>query len=154
MRNLGGYILVAKLASVLSAVGLSVGSTSLVTLVAAIGGPVTLAIGLAALLTLSVWALLGESWQSRLAKKIANILTEKEFLKKVENGVNSFWEQTWRAFEAGANEIERKFAQYLLTNEQLFSDEQENSRAKIEATLKVLEELKDFSAGIPWRSPA
>ena len=154
MGNLGGYILVAKIASVLSAVGLSVGSTSLVTLVAAIGGPVTLAIGLASLLTLGVWALLGESWQSRLAKKLAKLLAEKEFLKKAENGVNSFWDQTWQAFEAGSNEVERRFGQYLLTNQQLLSDEEEGSREKIEATLKILEDLKDFFAGIPWRSPA
>jgi transcriptional regulator with XRE-family HTH domain len=150
--NLGGYILVAKLASVLSAVGLGVGSTSLVTFVAAIGGPVTLAIGLASLLTLGIWALLGESWQSRLAKKISKVLADKEFLKRVEQGVNSFWEQTWRAFEAGANEIEKKFGQYLLTNEQLLSDEEEGSKEKIEATIRVLEDLKDFFAGIPWRS--
>jgi hypothetical protein len=136
----------------LSAVGLGVGSTSLVTFVAAIGGPVTLAIGLASLLTLGIWALLGESWQSRLAKKISKVLADKEFLKKVEQGVNSFWEQTWRAFEAGANEIEKKFGQYLLTNEQLLSDEEEGSKEKIEATIRVLEDLKDFFAGIPWRS--
>jgi len=154
MGNLGGYILVAKLASVLSAVGLGVGSASLVTFVAAIGGPVTLAIGLASLITLGLWALLGESWQSRLAKKIAKILADKEFLKKVEEGVNSLWEQTWRAFEAGANEVEKKFGQYLLTNEQLLSDEEEGSKEKIEATIKALEELKDFFAGIPWRSPS
>jgi transcriptional regulator with XRE-family HTH domain len=154
MGNLGGYILIAKLASVLSAVGLGVGSTSLVTFVAAIGGPVTLAIGLASLITLGLWALLGESWQSRLAKKIEKILADKKFLTKVEEGVNSLWEQTWRAFEAGADEVAKKFGQYLLTNEQLLSDEEEGSREKIEATIKALEELKDFFAGIPWRSPS
>jgi transcriptional regulator with XRE-family HTH domain len=153
MGNLGGYILVAKLASILSAVGLGVGSTSLVTFVAAIGGPVTLAIGLASLLMLGVWALLGSSWESRLAKKMEKLLSEKEFLKKVEAGVNAFWEQTWQAFEKGANEVEKKFGQYLLTNEQLLKDEKEGSREKIEATISKLEDLKDFFAGIPWRSP-
>jgi hypothetical protein len=36
----------------------------------------------------------------------------------------------------------------------LLSDEEEGSKEKIEATIKALEELKDFFAGIPWRSPS
>jgi hypothetical protein len=153
MGNLGGYILVAKLASVLSAVGLGVGSTALVTFVAAIGGPVTLAIGLASLITLGIWGLLADSWQKRLAKKIAKTLEDNSFLKKYEEGVNAFWEQTWRAFEAGADGIDKRFKQYLSTNEQLVDDAKGGSKEKIEATISVLEELRDFFAGIPWRSP-
>lgn len=154
MGNLGGYILVAKLASVLSAVGLGVSSVGLVTFVAAIGGPVTLAIGLASLLTLGVWALLSDSWQRRLAKKFAKTLDEQGFLKKYEEGVNAFWDQTWSAFEAGADGIDKKFGQYLSTNEQLVNDAKGGSKEKIEKTIETLEELRDFFAGIPWRSPA
>jgi hypothetical protein len=151
MGNLGGYILVEKLASVLSAVGLSVGSASLVSLVSALGGPVTLAVGFAALLTLGAWMLLGESWQSRLAKKIEKLLRENGFLGKVEQAINSFWDQTWDAFEAGAREVEKKFNQYISVNDQLLNDEQSGSKEKIEATIRELENLRDFFAGIPWR---
>lgn len=154
MGNLGGYILVAKLASVLSAVGLGIGSASLVSFVAAIGGPVTLAIGLASIITLGVWALLGDSWQRRLAKKIAKTLEENASLKKYEEGVAAFWEQTWHAFEAGADGMNAKFDQYLVANEQLIDGAKGGSREKIEATIRSLEELRDFFAGIPWRSPA
>ena len=154
MGNLGGYILVAKLASVLSAVGLGVGSTALVTFVAAIGGPVTLAIGLASLITLGVWALLSDSWQRRLAKKFAKTLEDHGFVKKYEEGVNAFWEQSWRAFEAGADGVDRRFGQYLATNEQLVDDAKGGSKERIERTIQTLEELRDFFAGIPWRSPA
>jgi hypothetical protein len=153
MGNLGGYILVAKLASVLSAVGLSVGSSAAVSFVAAIGGPVTLAIGLASILALGFWALFGEDWQTRLAKKIAKTLQDKNFLPTTESGVDKFWDQTLLAFQAGADEIERKFGEYVETNSQLLRDEEQNSRAKIEATILKMEELKDFFGGIPWRSP-
>lgn len=153
MGNLGGYILVAKLASVLSVVGLGVGSSALVTFVAAIGGPVTLAIGLASLITISVWGLFADSWQQRLAKKIAKTLGENNFLGRYEQGVNAFWEQTWTAFEAGADEIEKRFGDYLSTNEQLVDDEKGGCKEKIEATIRILEELRDFFAGVPWRSP-
>ena len=54
MGNLGGYILVAKIASVLSIAGFGIGSGSLVTLVSLIGGPVTLAVGLASVLALGI----------------------------------------------------------------------------------------------------
>ena len=154
MGNLGGYILVAKLASVLSAVGLGVGSVGAVSFVAAIGGPVTLAIGLALILALGFGMLFGEDWQTRLSKKIAKTLQEKNFLNTTETGVNRFWDQTLSAFQAGADEIERKFDEYIEANSQLLRDEEQNSREKIEATLQKMEELKDFFGGIPWRSPA
>ena len=151
MGNLGGYILVAKLASVLSMVGLSIGSTSLVTLVASLGGPVTLGIGMATLCTLGAWMLLGESWQSRLAKKIEKLMRDNGFVAKAEQAVNTFWEQTWNAFESGAKEVENKYGQYIVANEQLLRDEKIGSKDKIEATIHELEGLKDFFAGIPWR---
>ena len=152
MGNLGGYILVAKLASVLSALGLGIGSTTAVSFVAALGGPITLAVGLAVLGALGVWALFGESWQSRLSKKISKILHDNKFIEKNEQGANTFWNQTLTAFEAGADETEEKFEKYLSVNEALVSDEAYISRKKIEDTLSVMEGLKDFFGGIPWRS--
>lgn len=151
MGNLGGYILVAKLASVLSIVGLGVGSTSLVTFVAAIGGPVTLAIGIAAVLTLGSWNLFGEDWKSRLAKKISKTLRDKKLLERIEERGDAFWESTWKAFELGAEALETKFAEYLTRNTELL--EGEDSQAKIEAAIAALEDLRDFFGGIPWRLP-
>jgi hypothetical protein len=151
--NLGGYILVAKLASVLSAVGLGVSSVGLVSFVAATGGPVAWSIGLAILTAWGVWSLFEKSWERGLAKKIAKKLEETQFLRKCEDSVNTYWEQTWKAFEAGADAIEKKFYQYLLANEQLLDDAKGGSRERIEATIQSLEELRDFFAGIPWRSP-
>jgi hypothetical protein len=152
MGNLGGYILVAKLASVLSFAGLGVGSGSLVTLVASLGGPITLAVGIAAVLAMGVWSLTGESWESRLAKKIAKTLKEKNLLEKIETKSNAFWDNTREAFTLAATELERKFGEYLAANVRLLHDT--NSRQKIEEVIAVLEDLRDFFGGIPWRSPA
>jgi transcriptional regulator with XRE-family HTH domain len=151
MGNLGGYILVAKLASVLSALGLGVGSTAAVSFVAALGGPITLAVGLASIFALGIWALFAESWQSRLSKKLSKTLRDKNFIEKTAQGTNAFWDQTLTAFETGANETERKFEEYLSANEALVSDDAETSRTKIDSTLRVMEGLKDFFGGIPWR---
>lgn len=151
MGNLGGYILVAKLASVLSIAGLGIGSTGLVSFVAAIGGPVTLAVGLASVLALGIWSLFGEDWRSRLAKKIAKTLQEKGLLSNIKEKSNSFWESTWIAFEKGADAIEEKFAEYIAKNEELL---QGNSKEKIQAAIVSLEDLRDFFGGIPWRASA
>ncbi len=151
MGNLGGYILVAKLASVLSIAGLGVGSTGLVTLVAAIGGPVTLAVGIATVLTMGIWSLFGEAWESRLAKKISKTLQEKGLLEKIQEKSDAFWDTSWTAFEHGADAIEEKFAEYLARNETLLNDK--DSHKKIEAAVAALEDLRDFFGGIPWRLP-
>jgi hypothetical protein len=106
---------------------------------------------MATLCTLGAWMLLGESWQSRLAKKIEKLVRDNGFVAKAEQAVNTFWEQTWNAFDNGAKEVEKKYSQYIVANEQLLRDEQIGSKDKIEATIRELESLKDFFAGIPWR---
>ena len=151
MGNLGGYILVAKLASVLSIAGFGVGSSGLVTFVAAIGGPVTLAVGLASVLALGMWGLFGEDWRSRLAKKIAKTLQEQGLLSNIREKSDAFWESTWTAFETGADAIEEKFAEYITKNEELLRG---NSKDKIQAAIVSLEDLRDFFGGIPWRASA
>lgn len=151
MGNLGGYILVAKLASVLSVAGLGIGSGGLITFVSAIGGPITLAVGIAAVLAAGLWKYFGEAWQSRLAKKISKTLQEKGLLEKIEEKGDAFWKSTWTAFELGADAIEEKFTQYLDANERLLNDK--DSRKKLEATIATLEDLRDFFGGIPWRLP-
>jgi transcriptional regulator with XRE-family HTH domain len=152
MGNLGGYILVAKLASVMSIAGFGIGSGSLVTFVSLIGGPVTLAVGLASVLALGIWSVFGEDWKARLAKKIAKTLQEKGLLDKVRERSDSFWDTTWTAFEAGADAIEEKFAEYLKKNEELLKDK--DSQQKLEVAITTLEDLRDFFGGIPWRASA
>ena len=96
----GGYILVAKFASVLSIAGLGIGSSGLVSLVAAIGGPVTIAVGLAAVLAVGIWKWFGEDWQKRLAKQIAKKLQQEKLLEKIEIKANAFWDSSWGGIRA------------------------------------------------------
>lgn len=155
LGNLGGYIIVAKLVSLLSAIGISVGGTAAATsLVAALGGPVTLAIGLGALLALGAWALFGDSWQRRLAKKIAKTLEEKKMMEKLSAATEKYWTDTRAAFESGAEEVERKYKDYLRSMRELVGDNATASRERIESLLHHMEELRDFFGAIPWRSGA
>ncbi len=147
--NLGGYILVAKLASVMTAVGVGVGSGALVTFVAAIGGPVTLTIGLAAALALGIWSLFGDDWQTRLAKKLSKSLEEQDYIKLMRENTAKYWDDALLGFEIGASSVESSFDTYLEKNEQLVRDRE--SKQRIEQAIVKLEELGDFFDGIPWR---
>ncbi|MFM6395585.1 MAG: DNA-binding protein, partial [Planktothrix sp.] len=72
LGNLGGYILVAKLVSLLSALGISIGggTAAVISFVATIGGPLTLGIALSVALASLIFGLFGEAWQSCFAKRL------------------------------------------------------------------------------------
>lgn len=95
LGNLGGYILVAQLVSLLSALGIgfgfSGGTAGVIAFVAAIGGPIVLAIGLAAVLAFSIWGLFGESWQKRLAKETVKYFIAQKVCEKFTEGINQYW---------------------------------------------------------------
>ena len=150
MGNLGGYILVAKFAGVLAALGIGVSSAGLVGIVAAIGGPAIIGVGIALLVGKVFSALFGEAWQRTLAKKIVKNLQEKGLEEKLRKAVSLYWDDTLEGFGTGAAAVEHQYAQYVKSLKHLLLDT--NSRAEIEGLMGRLEELKDFFAGIPWRS--
>jgi transcriptional regulator with XRE-family HTH domain len=151
LGNLGAYILVAKFVSLLSALGISIGGgvATVVTLVAAIGGPITLGISLIAAAASLGWALFGESWERRLAKKIVSHFEEQQVLDKFLQGSDEYWQDTTKAFERGANAVEEQFQEYIQHLREICSDD-ETSKEKIENLLFLFGELKGFFAGIPW----
>jgi transcriptional regulator with XRE-family HTH domain len=150
MGNLGGYILVAKFAGVLAALGIGINSAALVGIVAAIGGPAIIGVGIALLVGKVFSALFGEAWQRTLAKKIVKNLQEKGLEEKLRKAVSRYWDDTLDGFGTAAAAVERQYAEYVKTLRHLLLDT--NSRTEIEALIGRLEELKDFFAGIPWRS--
>jgi transcriptional regulator with XRE-family HTH domain len=155
LGNLGGYIILAKFVSLLSAIGISVGGTgAAASMVALIGGPITLAIGLGALLALGAWALFGDSWQRRLAKKIAKTLEDNHLLDKLTAAADQYWTDTRSAFDQGADEVERKYQQYIENLRSLLGDDAVRSRERIERLIANMEALKDFFGAIPWRCTA
>lgn len=151
LGNLGAYILVAQFVSLLSVLGISIsgGVATAVAFVAAIGGPITLAIGLFAAAAASIWALFGESWERRLAKKIVSHFEKEQVLDKFFKGSDEYWQDTAKAFDRGANTTEEKFQEHI-QHVQEISRNDEASRKKIENIVSLLKKLKDFFAGIPW----
>ncbi|MEA5572805.1 dynamin family protein [Calothrix sp. UHCC 0171] len=152
LGNLGAYILVAKFVSLLSALGISIsgGVATVVSFVAAIGGPITLGIGLLAAVFSLGLALFGESWERRLAKKIVGHFEEQKVLDKFLQASDEYWQDTAKAFEKGANAVEEEFQEYIQHLRELCSNE-EASREKVENILLLLRKFKTFFAEIPWR---
>ena len=151
LGNLGGYILVAKLVSLLSALGISIGggTAAVISFIAVIGGPIVLGIALAAGLASLIFGLFGEAWQSRLAKQIVKYFEEQDICGKLLTGNKQYWQDTATAFEKGAEAVETDWKDYLEHQRELVSPETQ-SRERIEEIIKKLEVLRDFFADIPW----
>lgn len=153
LGNLGGYILVAKLVSLLSALGIGFGFTGgtagVIAFVATIGGPIVLGIGLAAALAFGVWGLFGESWQKRLAKQTVKYFEEQDVCQKFLKGIDEYWQDTANSFDKGADAVETDWNKYLHHLRDISSPTDE-SKEHIEEIIKILEVLRVFFAGIPW----
>jgi transcriptional regulator with XRE-family HTH domain len=153
LGNLGAYIIAAKAVSLLAALGVSIpgGTAAVMASIAAIGGPVTLALGVVALAVLAGWALFGDSWQRRLAKKIAATYTEKGVLAKWQRSIEDYWANTLTAFRQGAREVEQKWLAYLNDLEKVASGETEGLDDAV-ARLERLKQAREFFGGLPWRA--
>ncbi|MFB2770429.1 dynamin family protein [Pelatocladus sp. BLCC-F211] len=151
LGNLGAYILVAKFVSLLSVLGISIsgGVATVVSFVAAIGGPITLGVGLFAAIVSLGWSLLGDSWERRLAKKIASHFEDQQVLDKFLQGIEEYWQDTTKKFEQSADGVEEKFQEYIQHLREICSND-ESSKERIENLLFLLRELKVFFAGISW----
>lgn len=108
--NLGAYLLVPTVVSFLSSIGVSVGGTAAAaSIVAVLGGPITIGIGIA-VVTGGIFAwLTGSSWQKKIAKKLVDLFEKEDFENKLIKGISAYWNDTSRAFESAANETEKKF---------------------------------------------
>ncbi len=104
--NLGGYILIAKGVSLLSALGISLGGTStVITAISAIGGPVTIGIVLAILSALSIFAIFSGGWQAKVAKKIVEEYEKADALAKYKGIIETYWSETETAFEIASKNL-------------------------------------------------
>lgn len=148
--NLGGYILVAQVVGWLSSIGISLGgSATVISIVSALGGPITIAVGLGAIVAAAVWAIFGDSWQIKLAKKINGALTEKGAQQQFKDGIAKYWADTRKGFDIAIQKTEEAFQEQLMDLESLaFS----TSKEKLESACKHAEEMRDFFGGIPWKA--
>lgn len=151
LGNLGGYIIVSKVAAALGLSSLTAaGAAGPTAAVAALGGPVVLGIGLAIVAGLAVWRLLATRWQQRLAKKIREAFEKERVLLQLEDMVGSFWDKTVTAFQKGAESLDEAHKKDLEELRATFGGPQENLQI-LERRLQRYEELKSFFAAIPWR---
>jgi len=151
LGNLGGYILVAKLVSLLSALGISIGggTAAVISFVATIGGPLTLGIALSVALASLIFGLFGEAWQSRLAKQLVKCFEEQDVCGKLLRENKQYWQDTATAFDQGAEALETASKDNIEHLRELVSPDTD-SRERIEEIIKKLEVLQNFFADIPW----
>lgn len=99
--NLGAYILVAKIVSALSAIGISVGGTAAAaSTIASIGGPVVLGIVLSLIAAISVFGILTGNWRKRVAKKIIKAFEDDGIYGKCTYQIRKYWDDTKTALES------------------------------------------------------
>jgi conjugal transfer/entry exclusion protein len=152
LGNLGGYILAAKAVSLLSAVGVSVsgGTAGAVALMSALGGPVTIGVGLFVAVGLLAWGLLGESWESRLAKKIVKEFSSQDVSTRFSDALEKYWRDGLNAFRKAADKVEEQYQQHLQYLERLVTDPS-SSKEQLERDLAAAQEVLGFFANMPWR---
>lgn len=146
--NLGGYILIAKGVSLLSSLGISVGGTAAAaSAIAAIGGPVVLGIGLAVIAAISAAALFSGGWRKSIAKKIVASYSDARVLEKLQGNMNVFWNDTLKAFNLGADNLDAEWKKCMDTlREQLENyDVDSITKARDEALA-----MRNFLQNIPF----
>lgn len=95
LGNLGGYILVTQLVGILSSLGISVGGgAAATTLIASLGGPVSLAYALAILSAVTVFAVTGLGWKKSYAKKLVKSYNENNVNNQVNDSIDDYWKDT------------------------------------------------------------
>jgi hypothetical protein len=147
--NLGAYLLIPGVVSFLSGLGISVGGTaSAISLVAALGGPVTILVGLVAAAALGIYALFGASWQSSLAKKVCETMKEQKFIENLTTHSEKYWDDTRHGFQKGMAGVEAAFQENLGNLRKLVNA---TSRDEMTAMIAHVEATRDFFGGIPWR---
>ena len=147
--NLGAYILTAKVVSVLSAMGISVGGTaSAASAIALIGGPVTIMIALAIMVAFVSWSLFGASWQERLAKRIHKAIEKQNCIKKLAEGADTYWTDTRNAFDKAFTATEKEYREYM---KGLRKHLDKAGPAALERQKEQVASLMRAFEGIPWR---
>lgn len=109
--NLGAYILCAKVVSVLSGLGISLGGTAAVNAaVAAIGGPATIGIALAVLAAGAVFGIFSGTWKKRFAKALIDQYGKQsnDYYKYIDR----YWDETKDALKNCLNSLETQTAEH------------------------------------------
>lgn len=136
--NLGAYILSAKIVSILSGLGLSLGGTAAVNaFIASIGGPVVIGIGIAVIAVVATFGILSGTWKKRLAKKIITQFEKQEFCERYLKQIDIYWHSTPKELEKCLSSMKNDFVAHC--NEQLTLMQLEDSELeKVRAELNMM----------------
>lgn len=136
LGNLGGYIVAAKLAGILVSAGLASSVTAVTSVIATIGGPVTIMLAIALAMATFVYSLMGASWQKSLAKGISEQLEKQDVLDKLISSTATYWNDTNKAFKVGLEALEKETVGHY---EQALSDARiEHDSAHLEQTMVAI----------------
>jgi len=146
--NLGWYILVAKGVSLLSSLGISLGGTSaVISTVAALGGPIMWALGLTTLGGILIAKLFGDSWQTRLAKKVCEELNARGVRNAAIRQIEDFWDDTEKEVSNVTEEIEKRMDSHMKDMEGIVETAE---RGRLEPLINQCKQHREFFEKIPW----
>lgn len=146
--NLGGYILVAKGVSLLSALGISVGGTAAAaSFVSLIGGPITIGIGLALGAFALFKAFFGDGWKERIAKDLIKAFEKENVLQSYESAIEKYWRDTTVALESVVTTVIKKIDDQL---DHLKTIIETTDPEVVQNRMAKLVEVERFFKGIPW----
>lgn len=136
--NLGAYILIAKIVSALSAIGISLGGTATVAaFVASIGGPIVLGVAIALIAAVSMFGILTGNWRNRLAKKLIKAYSDKCFKNQCIASIEKYWDDTKIALDACMDSLNTETMDYY-DNKVEISALSDDRLVKINDAFKIL----------------
>lgn len=146
--NLGGYILVAKGVSFLSALGISVGGTAAAaSFVSLIGGPITIGMGIALGTYFLIKGIFGEGWRERISDHLIKAFKKERVLENYEDTINKYWNDTKVALDIVVENIIEKTLNEL---DHLKAVIEEENSDEIRSRIVEMEKLKTYFELLPW----
>jgi transcriptional regulator with XRE-family HTH domain len=150
--NLGGYALAATGVSWLSGTGISFaatgGTSGVMSMIAALGGPVTIGIAITALTGLAVWRLLGDNWEQRLSKKIIKEFGALDAKSETSSKIKTQVSQLEGMFEKNYIKLQQEYEYYLNLLKTVGNGD--TSVSKLEEKIEAAREKKSFFENNSW----
>lgn len=137
--NLGGYILAAKITGWLAALGVSIsgGTATVASTIALLGGPITIAIGIGALVAGIAYALFGDDWQTRMAKKTVDQFKKQNIREQFKESFKTYWDDTKKAMSRAFQGVMKDYDAYIEERQAILALEPEVVKEHIQAVRNV-----------------
>lgn len=148
LGNLGGYILVAKGVSVLSALGISIagGTATAVSAVSALGGPIVLGVALALVAAIGMFGIISGNWEKKAAKKIRQAYSEQNASGQYGQAIDKYWSDTEKSFRTASDKMEADWQSHIAD---LRHTIEHFDKDAVENRIHKCEEVKAFFDNLP-----